>query len=73
MALADVHSRVLMTAQTMSSPFTLSELRDEFIKNNPDVSAPDLAMSVSILIEEGFVLDQLLLTPKGMGYDPDDN
>ncbi len=70
--LADVHSRTLLKAQELSSPFTAEELKDEYAKSNPD----DLDVfngingRLNLLVAEGYVVKQYLLTPKGMAYDP---
>ncbi|HIA51289.1 MAG TPA: hypothetical protein EYN91_04270 [Candidatus Melainabacteria bacterium] len=71
--LADVHSRTLLKAQELSSPFTAEELKEEYVKANPD----DLDVfngingRLSLLVAEGFLVKQYMLTPKGMAYDPD--
>lgn len=75
MALANVHSRTLLTAQTLSAPFTAEDLITEYQREgNVDdpVTEETIAIRLAFLILNGYVIPQYLLTGKGLAYDPDD-
>lgn len=73
MALADVHSRTLLKAQELSSPFTKEELKEAYVKANPDDLDVFQGLNgrLSLLEAEGYLVKQYMLTAKGLAYDPE--